>query len=111
MPFDKLMKNSSPALLLAMLVFNLIVLLSVIYVALDTRERGATKAVSTLWALGVGLFPPIIFIYFFMRLLTAARLGTPTLTAEPAKPEKNCPYCGGAVGGDEKLCRRCGRLL
>ncbi|MFA6451330.1 MAG: hypothetical protein WCX65_17790, partial [bacterium] len=74
-------------------------------------DRGARREASFLWALGVGVFPPVFFLYLIFKLF-AGRFQAPAKTgAEPAIQIKNCPYCSAPVPEGEKLCRSCGRLL
>jgi len=111
MKLNDLLKNQSPTLIYLMLLFNVLVILGVVYVALDARERGAKKEVSFFWALGVGLFPPVFFLYLFYRLITGRRVTPSDRAAGPARQVKICPYCSGSVVEGEKICRNCGRLL
>jgi hypothetical protein len=111
MKLDALLKNPSPSVIFAMLLFNFLILLGVVYVALDSRDHGARREASFLWALGVGVFPPVFFLYLIVKLVTSRFQPPKGANFEPASQIKNCPYCNASVPEGERLCRSCGRLL
>ena len=132
MDTTKLLKGIPPQTLLLFFIFQSIVIIAAVLVALDARERGAKKEGSVLWAFMIMMFPPIVFIYLIFRTLRA-RLslpggwsngppgsrpnGLPNKTPDLSNlkrtptPDQNCPYCGGALGAGDRLCKRCGKLL
>ena len=90
------------------IVAGMIIFVMAVMVAMDARERGARKEAGVLWAMGIVFFFPVVLVYLLLR---ARRPAGAANVPETPKPGKSCPYCGGLVGSDEKLCRRCGRLL
>ena len=124
MDTTKLLKSIPPQTLILFFIFQSIVIIAAVLVALDARERGGKKEGSVFWAFMIMMFPPIVFIYLIFRTLRARLIpsgglpnGLPNRTLDlsnlkrtPAK-DQNCPYCGDALGAGDRICKRCGKLL
>lgn len=86
---------------------NLIVSLIALFVALDVRERGMTRATVIAWFVGVQLFWPAALIYLLVR----KRLDVAYVPPAQQAVRLACPYCNEPIEPGARLCRSCRRLL
>jgi hypothetical protein len=103
------LKNQSPAFVAAFYIFGLLVSLVSLLVAMDARDHGNRKEVCAIWFFAVSFFPPVAFLYLFLKSRAAA--GAAKREPEPTERIQTCPYCNGGFPPGTKICPHCGRLL
>lgn len=102
-----ILQELPPDFLLIIAIAQIIVSLIALFVALDVRERGMTRATVIAWFIGVQLFWPVALIYLLVR----KRLDVAYVPPAQQAVRIACPYCNEPIEPGARLCRSCRRLL
>jgi len=76
----------------------------------DARKRGLGRAAVTFWSISVVFFGPI-FLPLYLVFRTRAVFARGARSADDRDRYSLCPHCGEENPIDEKVCKRCHRLL